>query len=93
MRKHHPFVVVALVVLSCLVLANCASPDEWVGVAPGENAVQCIRASYDGYFTDSTIGTTRLELPANLNLGTLPPELVRAIADLAERMGCAGPAQ
>lgn len=79
--------------LSLLALTACQSfdansLDNTVGVGADDNAVQCIKANVDGYFTDSNASTTRIEFPSNLNLGTLTPELVAALTEMAARMGC-----
>jgi hypothetical protein len=72
-------------------LMACSTPgavDNTVGIGTDDNAIQCIHANVDGYFTDSGIVTNRIEFPKELNLGTLTPELITALTELAEKMGC-----
>lgn len=80
--------------LALFLLVSCqsfepGSLDNTVGVGADDNAIQCIKASVDGYFTDSNASTTRIEFPNQLDLGTLTPELVNALTEMAARMGCA----
>lgn len=88
--SHNAFLAVIILAAS-LALASCSSPralDETVGVSADDNAIQCIHANVDGYFTDSSVTTNRIEFPTSLDLGTLTPELITALTELAEKMGC-----
>ena len=87
------FLPLAVIVLAiCMLFGGCAtSLDDAVGIAPGVNAVQCIHLAsvLDGITIDGNAEVSRLEFPSELDVSTLTPELVTAIANLAERMGCA----
>lgn len=78
---------ILIVLVGGLVGCQGLTPDA-LGIGPDDNAIQCIKASLDGYFTDSAASTGRIEFPANVELGTLTPELLDALSNLAQRLGC-----
>jgi hypothetical protein len=82
--------IAAICIAVVLSLAGCqtAGQLEAIGVQPDDNAILCIKATVDGLYTDSGAEYTRIELPASLDLSSATPELVQAIADIAERIGC-----
>jgi hypothetical protein len=87
--KAYKLFAVAFILFALVLVTGCSSFDpETIGVDSTDNAILCIKAQADGYFTDSGADYTRIELPATLDLSKATPELVEALARLAERMGC-----
>jgi len=82
----------ALVICLPLALTACGCSnlnlEESIGVGADDNAIMCIRASLDGYFTDSRADYTRLEMPEGFDVNTLDAEGLRALTELAARLGC-----
>ena len=80
---------ILLLLVCTLLLASCAQLDDTLGVAPEENAFQCITLSVDGYFTDSNGSAKRFEMPSKVDVTHLTPEQIDRLAALASQLGCA----